>query len=388
MRSVALYIFHHLSEIVELAAIEIVDGNITKNYFHVYLLPNCNINDDFIRRTGITPAFLADKPSFKLIHNELLEFISNSTIIIYNNEDFNAFKSEYERLDINIPNDFILVKEIASPFSKPDTSLKSLFDKFHIKDNEYTFESALSNCEMLADLYLLLLDKNKLTLFNDDLSHGIKEIKTISTMSDLDEYIDLLPRSTLFRGVPNKEYTLVPSLFRHKNIKNIDKIEHDLMWFFKTQAKPYLNNIPKNDLDWLVVAQHHGLPTRLLDWSLSPLVACFFAVNDLSETDGAIFVYNVKSFRKEEDIDVNDLDKITVFIPSHSTKRIAAQSGHFTIHPTSKMQLNDESISKLIIPVERKKYFLDRLSKYGIHHGTIYPGLDGLSSYIKYLKNY
>jgi hypothetical protein len=149
-----------------------------------------------------------------------------------------------------------------------------------------------------------------------------------------------------------------------------------------------LNLIPKTDLDWLVVAQHHGLPTRLLDWSLSPLVACFFAVNDLSDTDGAIFIYNVKSFRKEEVIDVHNLREITAFMPSHSTKRIAMQSGFFTIHPTSKIQLNDGSISKLIIPSERKRYFLDRLSKYGVHHGTIYPDLDGLSAYIKYLKNY
>ncbi|WP_426008087.1 FRG domain-containing protein [Aeromonas salmonicida] len=387
-RVVVLHGNHHLGEFIEFAGIEVIDGVVGDERFHVYLSPSCNLNDEVIIRTGITPDFLLDKPDFSTVQVELKEFVSDSEIIVYDNVIYSVLMDSFEHLGIRLVNGVAFVKDLAKSFLKKDSTLKYLFDKFHIKNNGYDYESALSTCEMLSSLYLTLLDNIKLNLFNDELSFNLNQVVTIYQMSDLDRFIDSMPRSTLFRGVSNKEYTLVPSLFRHKEIDNIDKIERDLMWFFKTQAKPYLNLIPKTDLDWLVVAQHHGLPTRLLDWSLSPLVACFFAVNDLSDTDGAIFIYNVKSFRKEEAIDVHNLREITAFMPSHSTKRIAMQSGFFTIHPTSKIQLNDGSISKLIIPSERKRYFLDRLSKYGVHHGTIYPDLDGLSAYIKYLKNY
>ena len=212
----------------------------------------------------------------------------------------------------------------------------------------------------------------------------------IESFADLDNAIEGISKSALCRGVSDIAHELKPSLFRHKIVANFEAHERNMMWLFKTSAKAILRNTPENELEWLVVAQHHGLPTRLLDWSLSPLVACFFAVHSLSETDGAIYIFDRKKFEREENVNLEELDRIVAFFPSHVSPRIAAQSGMFTIHPTNEILLEDDHdrLFKLVIPAEQKRKFMDRLAKYGIHHGTIFPDLDGLSNYIKYLNNY
>lgn len=59
---------------------------------------------------------------------------------------------------------------------------------------------------------------------------------------------------------------------------------------FKKQAVPYLDQRPDNDWDWMAIAQINGGPTRLLDWTRSPLVAAFFALEEEFEGDSAIHV--------------------------------------------------------------------------------------------------
>ena len=60
----------------------------------------------------------------------------------------------------------------------------------------------------------------------------------------------------------------------------------------------------------------------------------------------------------------------------------------FTIHPTKNMKLESQLIKKIVIPAERKKYFMEKLVKFGVHPGTVFPDLDGLSNYISYLNGY
>ena len=210
----------------------------------------------------------------------------------------------------------------------------------------------------------------------------------IESFSELDEAIDGINKSALCRGISNVDHELRPSLFRHKVLSDIDIREKNLMWIFKTSAKAILQRMPENELEWLVVAQHHGLPTRLLDWSLSPLVACFFAVQSLSKADGAIYIFDRQNFKREEDVNLDDLDKIVAFFPSHASPRVTAQSGMFTVHPNNEINLEGDDLLKLIIPAKHKRKLMDRLVKYGIHHGTVFPDLDGLSNYIKYQNSY
>jgi hypothetical protein len=207
---------------------------------------------------------------------------------------------------------------------------------------------------------------------------------TIKTFFDFEDQLSHTKRSCLYRGVDDASFDLTPSLFRQVERKDIDLRESSMMWLFKAYAVAHLQRVPETDLEWLTVARHHGLPTRLLDWSLSPLVACFFAVSREPVIDGAVYIYDAGGFTKQQDIDLKTLSKIITFIPSHATKRVSAQSGMFTVHPT----LDNDKINKVIIPSKLKTVFLEKLVKFGIHHSTLFPDLDGLSNYIKYLKDY
>ncbi|MEL6524895.1 MAG: FRG domain-containing protein [Chloroflexota bacterium] len=100
----------------------------------------------------------------------------------------------------------------------------------------------------------------------------------------------LIGKNTLFlRGQKDKKWSLVPSLYRTSEYKPYSWLhrEESLLGEFRRKALPYLSHIPKNDftdLEWLALAQHHGLPTRLLDWTTNALVALYFAYQDIPST--------------------------------------------------------------------------------------------------------
>ena len=97
--------------------------------------------------------------------------------------------------------------------------------------------------------------------------------------------------SWIFRGVNSADYVLKPSIARgtlHYDYSR--KLEDYVFTRFKRESLPYLGFRPADDWDWLALAQHHGVPTRLLDWTESPLVAAFFAVIGWVERDAAVYI--------------------------------------------------------------------------------------------------
>ena len=248
--------------------------------------------------------------------------------------------------------------------------------------------------QVSVDLHAVAVD------IADVIKHDIKEITKIS---DLDSILDQVNYSTLFRGVPNSDYRLIPSLFRHKNFAE-DTLhippfmytkegdartrENALMWLFKTRAVQYLDRLPQSEIEWLTVAQHHGLPTRLLDWSLSPLVAIYFAVSQDPNNDGALYVFYSSGFSKQEEIDIEKLKDVVAFFPAHATRRVFVQSGLFTVHPIDMPEWINSDIKKLIVPSQYKASITKRLFQYGIHQATLFPDLDGLARTIKFVHEY
>jgi FRG domain len=193
----------------------------------------------------------------------------------------------------------------------------------------------------------------------------------------------------IYRGVKSLDYKLVPKIGRYKKPRTHDRLKDDkyILTLFRQQATPYLVVKPENDWEWLALAQHHGLPTRLMDWSRNPLVAAYFAVEDNHNDDSVVYAYRSKThISLIRDGDPFSRSKTGKFVPRHITRRITAQAGLFTIHPDPEKPFDDPSIDRLIVRKSCRKELKYILYKYGIHRATLFPDLDGLSRHIEWLR--
>jgi hypothetical protein len=103
----------------------------------------------------------------------------------------------------------------------------------------------------------------------------MKDIK-IESLTKYIEHIESVPKkgSWLYRGHKSVEYKLIPSIGRKQFLNNtLEKNELTLLKHFKDSVVPFLKHVPDDEWEWIAIAQHYGLPTRLLDWSYNPLIA-------------------------------------------------------------------------------------------------------------------
>lgn len=189
----------------------------------------------------------------------------------------------------------------------------------------------------------------------------------------------------IFRGVKNSSYPLLPKIGRIKNYSR--RMEQDILEMFQIRSISFFEHRPQDKWEWLAIAQHHGLPTRLLDWTQNPLVAAYFAVEGEDDTDSAIYITSgdpIIDTRVEKD--PFRVKSLGVFLPHHFTRRISAQVGYFTVHPKPAKALDRRTIDKLIIPKEQRRIFRHVLNSYGIHRATLFPDLDGEARYIEWFN--
>ncbi len=227
---------------------------------------------------------------------------------------------------------------------------------------------------------------------------SIKEISDINEFTSHLQYRPSISGNFLYRGQEDGNKPLVPSLFRLKSVlfgewKNFEEV---LLNRFKKQSIPFLKTIPQNNVEWLAVAQHHGMPTRLLDWTENPLVALYFAASNLdATTDSALWIASTSITNHTLD-DINDLViDTTTYYPAFNTPRVIAQKACFTVHKlpegTSPFIPLDTQLSggirhldKYIIRNENREKIMWQLDRLGIDPFFIFPDLDGLTAQIRW----
>jgi hypothetical protein len=167
---------------------------------------------------------------------------------------------------------------------------------------------------------------------------------------------------------------------------------------------------PEDHLGWMQVAQHYGLPTRLLDWTQNAAVALFFACCDQPGQDGLVVILNpielnqrvnpklprILDYERDRSIiqpffylgpRVDSRGKRTIALnPTWNTERIAMQQGCFTLHGSRRFELDRMQASSLLyVPVLRdhKEALLNELARVGIGEMFIFPEAEHVCSHLK-----
>lgn len=224
----------------------------------------------------------------------------------------------------------------------------------------------------------------------------------------------------VFRGLSSSNHQLETSLLRLNN--NIWEIEKHLIRNFRKYA---IGNPISADTTWhwMTLAQHHGLPTRLLDWTFSPYVALHFATASIDkyDEDGAIWCVDFYESRKSLPLSLLDeMEKVKMrgftidalydlfkdlkdfeeygkkngnfllfFDPPSFDERIINQFALFSVMPDPSIRINDWLAShpdyyfRIIIPKELKLEIRDKLDTANVSERVMFPGLDGLSQWLK-----
>ncbi len=192
-------------------------------------------------------------------------------------------------------------------------------------------------------------------------------------------------KTTIYRGQSNESYKLIPKAFRGDYIKIDDR---DAFNYFKRNSVIHFNVSITNDWEYLAFAQHYNIPTRLLDWSLNPLVALFFAVNEMKNENACLFRYDYSGVGI---VNLNDnpfeLTESGIYIPRAITNRILAQKGLFTIHTKIESETDsifENRITKFIFKEILCEEIAHRLHRFGITFESLFPDLEGMSRYIEW----
>jgi len=222
----------------------------------------------------------------------------------------------------------------------------------------------------------------------------------------------------VYRGLADETWELETSLMRPGGA--YDMVERPLRCSFQKYAEP---GSLLSEAIWvkLAVAQHHGLPTRLMDWTVSPHVALHFATAELEhfDKDGVIWCLDVvaasaylppkfRSVLQQEYAflfsvemldfikNLDDFDKcgadhefVLFFEPPSLNARIVDQGAIMSVMPGPKLKLRhflqscDHLYRPILLPKELKWEVRDKLDQDNVTERMLFPGLDGLCSWLK-----
>ena len=195
------------------------------------------------------------------------------------------------------------------------------------------------------------------------------------------------PRVWLFRGQSDVSWQLLPKVGRPPYLGVSDRA------VFESWKRRALEHIAvrsaMTDWDWLALAQHHGLATRLLDWTSNPLAAPYFAVEDQRNTDAAVYACRFRRVVDARHDHPMEFQDVGLFRPGAVAARITRQSGQFSINGNPSLSLESQSgdafdLCRIVIDVSYRDRLKRELSFYGVDRATLFPDLDGLSAFVNW----
>jgi FRG domain len=230
-----------------------------------------------------------------------------------------------------------------------------------------------------------------------------------------------------FRGQTKKAsdgYELKPSIGRYEHLKmksysDLLKLECDVLEMFSNNLITHLRHLPHSQWESLAIAQHHGLPTRFMDWTTNPLVALYFAVRTTGRdrndqpVDSAVYVLvsKIKShaslienlneeYRKLREYESKkkkpnyvfppekpspfSISENIMYDPPHLSPRIRAQDGILLACHRPLESLEDKDYLEIIIKHEAHDAIRRRLDHFGVFDKQMFPDLDGIAKWLKY----
>ena len=217
----------------------------------------------------------------------------------------------------------------------------------------------------------------------------------------------------LFRGQADARWVLSPSVHRGYTPQQ----ERYLTNEFRVRARSRYFSCPvSNDYPgWLALMQHYGLPTRLLDWTYSPLVACFFALHPdyvppacNPQRDASIWTLDARLLNESQGFEPlifpldassyepliapafknrKELNTVGVAMAIEHDPRIQLQQGAFTIHssriPLDAMEGAHQWLRRLVIPNDAIPVLFEELTLLGIRKYSLFPDLSALTSELR-----
>ena len=239
------------------------------------------------------------------------------------------------------------------------------------------------------------------------------------------------PYEWFFRGQREASWGLEPRIERECDLALLKGAERQMLGDFRSKAHLHTTHVPQSEdtAGWLAMMQHHGAPTRLLDWTYSAYVALFFAVEAEGENgdDAALWGIHIDALegvsrrRAERILDVapgavfgspphfdtlafgpyfvhgSNTGLVVSILPQFQVSRLSSQQGCFLFNCNAFMRFEDSLaemmtgapsrwLVRIAFPSRLRAECLRRLMHFNIHPATLFPDLDGLAGLVR-LKN-
>jgi hypothetical protein len=227
-------------------------------------------------------------------------------------------------------------------------------------------------------------------------------MKSSETVKTLPEFVQAVTNlgPGIYRGQAS-DRALLPGIIRpymKGALSRYPQLERLLLERFRLNAAPYLDGL--NDTSpagwWrcLAVAQHHGLPTRLLDWTGGPLAALYFATASETSDGSERVVYRLptpealtaEEFARRFPLPPWEYENDTILFlqPELTHPRVFAQGSIFSVHPGRPVdrrgsEFYEEQVNRILIPADATLAILTSLYRFGVTQARLFPGPDAVA---------